>query len=127
MGGNLAGGQRLVREGIKVFNQKAKIINHARGDQQPERGEKFSLLKQIRLARLPNRFGNLGHRGMHRQPLRLSVLCQTEHRADDAQQQAKPHQHRAAGTTERIELHGVERRNFEVGIAGMQRGGGGEE
>jgi hypothetical protein len=41
--------------------QQLEIINHADGDEKPERREKFSLLQQVGLARLPDDVGNVAH------------------------------------------------------------------
>ncbi len=69
--------------------QAFEIINHANSDENPERGEKFSLLQQIRFARFPDDNRNVAHRPMHRQRARLFVLQNSERRADGADDEAK--------------------------------------
>jgi len=69
--------------------QRGEIINHAQRDKNPERGEKFSLLQQIRFARFPDDMRNVAHQLVHRQRARLFILNDSEQRADDANDEAE--------------------------------------
>ena len=97
--------------------QADEIINHAHGDEQPERGEKFSLLPQIRFARFPDDVGNLAHRAVDRQRAGADVFQEAERRADGADEQAEK-QNRVAGDAAVEKIHLVERRQLDVRVAG---------
>ena len=67
----------------------AEIIDDTDGDQNPQAGEKLTLLQNIGLAGLPNSGGDIEHRLMGRQILRLHVLHHAESHADQADKE--PH------------------------------------
>ena len=67
------------------FLQTFEIINHADRDENPERGEKFSLLEQIGFAGFPDDVGNVAHGFVDWQRARLFVLQQAEQRMPIAQ------------------------------------------
>jgi len=62
-------------------------IDDTDGDQDPETGEKFPLLKQIGLAGFPYRVGDVQHGLMRRQILGLDVLKPAKDHADDTDEE----------------------------------------
>jgi hypothetical protein len=80
---------RITATEPKSFSCKTfEIINHADGDENPERREKFSLLPEIRLARFPDDVGNVAHGFVDLQRARLFVLQKSKRRADDTNGEA---------------------------------------
>ena len=67
------------------FLKTFEIINHADGDENPQRGEKFSLLPQISFTRFPDDGGNVAHGSVDLQRAGLFVLQQCRTAAPMAQ------------------------------------------
>src|SRR5208282_591550 len=76
--------------------EHSEVKNHARGNQDPQNGQKFALLKQIGLAGPPNYVRDARHAFVHRQRFGLLVLVQAEYRPDTAHQDAEVHESDAA-------------------------------
>ncbi len=100
-----------------------EVVDHARGDQQPEDREKFALGEQVGFARLPDGVRNLAHALVDRQGLGLFVLDQAEYRADETDQDAEIHQRGTADAAQPVEFHLREVGDFNVCFAGSHAAG----
>ena len=112
--------------GTFVF-EDLEIEKDAARDQQPQPGEEFSLLQQIRFARFPNHARDVAHGFMHRQIFRPPILHQSKNRADGAHDDAQIHQRQAAHAAQPVKLHLLEAGDFQVRFARVQAAGRAEK
>ena len=64
------------------MDEPSEVVRHAHGDQAPKSDEELALLRQVRLAGLPDDEGDPAHGLMHRKSLGLQVLPPAEKHAD---------------------------------------------